>query len=42
VCTVTVRYDLAAVRDVETFRGCLVAGFAEVLALGDGGEPRID
>jgi hypothetical protein len=38
----SVRYDLAAVREVETFRRCLVEGFAEVLALGDGVPPRTD
>jgi WS/DGAT/MGAT family acyltransferase len=38
VCTVTVRYDRAAVKDGELFDRCLREGFDEVLALG--GEPR--
>jgi diacylglycerol O-acyltransferase len=33
-CTVTVRYDRAAVTDPALFARCLVAGFDEVLALG--------
>ncbi|WP_046315065.1 wax ester/triacylglycerol synthase family O-acyltransferase [Mycobacterium sp. UM_Kg1] len=32
-CTVTVRYDRAAVRDEKLFAACLVQGFDEVLAL---------
>jgi WS/DGAT/MGAT family acyltransferase len=36
-CTVTVRYDRAAVRDEKLFAECLVEGFDEILALA--GEP---
>ena len=36
-CTVTVRYDRAAVRDEELFARCLLEGFDEILALA--GEP---
>ncbi len=36
-CTITVRYDRAAVRDEKLFAGCLVAGFDEILVLA--GEP---
>lgn len=36
-CTVTVRYDRAAVRDEKLFGRCLVEGFDEILALA--GEP---
>lgn len=32
-CTITVRYDRAAVRDEKLFAACLVQGFDEVLAL---------
>ncbi|WP_370482289.1 wax ester/triacylglycerol synthase family O-acyltransferase [Mycobacterium sp. pUA109] len=32
-CTITVRYDRAAVRDASLFTRCLVEGFDEVLAL---------
>lgn len=32
-CTITVRYDRAAVRDEKLFADCLVQGFDEVLAL---------
>jgi hypothetical protein len=37
LCTVTVRYDRAAVKEEELFARCLREGFDEVLALG--GEP---
>lgn len=36
-CTITVRYDRAAIRDEKLFAECLVQGFDEVLALA--GEP---
>lgn len=36
-CTVTARYDRAAVRDPELFARCLLAGFDEVLAIGGPG-----
>ncbi|KAA8969585.1 wax ester/triacylglycerol synthase family O-acyltransferase [Mycobacterium sp.] len=36
-CTVTVRYDRAAVRDEQLFARCLLEGFDEILALA--GEP---
>ncbi len=36
-CTITVRYDRAAVRDEKLFANCLVEGFDEILALA--GEP---
>ncbi|MGH3561830.1 MAG: wax ester/triacylglycerol synthase family O-acyltransferase, partial [Mycobacterium sp.] len=36
-CTITVRYDRAAVRDEKLFAACLVEGFDEILALA--GEP---
>lgn len=36
-CTITVRYDRAAVRDEKLFARCLVEGFDEILALA--GEP---
>ncbi|WP_024440814.1 MULTISPECIES: wax ester/triacylglycerol synthase family O-acyltransferase [unclassified Mycobacterium] len=39
-CTVTVRYDRAAVRDERLFASCLVAGFDEVLALAGDPAPR--
>lgn len=39
-CTVTIRYDRAAVRDEELFAACLVDGFDEVLALAGPPTPR--
>jgi len=39
-CTVTVRYDRAAVRDEKLFATCLVEGFDEVLALAGDPAPR--
>lgn len=36
-CTVTTRYDRAAIRDPELFAECLLAGFDEVLAVGGPG-----
>ncbi|HET9875348.1 MAG TPA: WS/DGAT domain-containing protein, partial [Mycobacterium sp.] len=39
-CTVTVRYDRAAVRDEKLFAGCLVQGFDEILALAGEPAPR--
>ncbi len=40
VCTITVRYDRAAVRDEKLFAECLVAGFDEILALAGEPAPR--
>jgi diacylglycerol O-acyltransferase len=37
-CTITVRYDSAAIRDEKLFAECLLEGFDEILALA--GEPR--
>ncbi len=39
-CTITVRYDRAAVRDERLFTTCLVEGFDEVLALAGDPAPR--
>lgn len=39
-CTVTVRYDTAAVRDERLFAQCLVEGFDEILALAGEPAPR--
>ncbi|MGB3283573.1 wax ester/triacylglycerol synthase family O-acyltransferase [Mycolicibacter algericus] len=39
-CTITVRYDRAAVRDEKLFGACLVQGFDEVLALAGEPAPR--
>jgi len=39
-CTITVRYDRAAVRDEQLFARCLVEGFDEVLALAGDPAPR--
>jgi diacylglycerol O-acyltransferase / wax synthase len=39
-CTITVRYDRAAVRDEALFAQCLVAGFDEILALAGDPPPR--
>jgi diacylglycerol O-acyltransferase len=36
-CTITARYDRAAIADTELFARCLLAGFDEVLALGGDG-----
>jgi diacylglycerol O-acyltransferase len=36
-CTITTRYDRAAITDTELFARCLLAGFDEVLALGGDG-----
>jgi diacylglycerol O-acyltransferase len=36
-CTITTRYDRAAITDKELWASCLLAGFNEVLALGGGG-----
>ncbi len=36
-CTITTRYDRAAITDPELFARCLLAGFDEVLALGGDG-----
>lgn len=40
VCTVTVRYDRASVRDEELFTRCLVEGFDEILAFAGEPAPR--
>lgn len=40
MCTITVRYDRAAVTDEELFERCLLAGFDEVLALAGDPQPR--
>jgi hypothetical protein len=37
-CTITTRYDRAAITEPELWARCLVAGFNEVLALGGDGE----
>ncbi|WP_205634601.1 wax ester/triacylglycerol synthase family O-acyltransferase [Mycolicibacter kumamotonensis] len=39
-CTITVRYDRAALRDPKLFTTCLVEGFNEVLALAGDPAPR--
>lgn len=39
-CTITVRYDRAALRDEKLFTTCLVEGFDEVLALAGDPAPR--
>lgn len=39
-CTITVRYDRAALRDAKLFTTCLVEGFNEVLALAGDPAPR--
>lgn len=39
-CTITVRYDRAAVRDEKLFADCLVQGFDEILALSGEPAPR--
>ena len=36
-CTITTRYDRAAIADEELWARCLLAGFDEVLALGGDG-----
>jgi diacylglycerol O-acyltransferase / wax synthase len=36
-CTITLRYDKAAITDPELLASCLLAGFDEVLALGGDG-----
>jgi hypothetical protein len=36
-CTITTRYDRAAITDPELFARCLLSGFDEVLALGGDG-----
>jgi WS/DGAT/MGAT family acyltransferase len=36
-CTITTRYDRAAIADTDLFARCLLAGFDEVLALGGDG-----
>jgi hypothetical protein len=38
-CTITARYDRAAVRDEVLFARCLLEGFDEILALA--GEPEL-
>jgi hypothetical protein len=38
-CTITARYDRAAVRDEALFARCLLEGFDEILALA--GEPTL-
>jgi diacylglycerol O-acyltransferase / wax synthase len=40
-CTITVRYDKAAVRDAKLFSECLLAGYDEVLALAGEPAPRV-
>ena len=40
-CTITVRYDRAAVRDAKLFSERLLAGYDEVLALGGEPAPRV-
>jgi diacylglycerol O-acyltransferase / wax synthase len=39
-CTITVRYDRAAVQKEALFAQCLLEGFDEILALADGPPPR--
>jgi hypothetical protein len=39
-CSITVRYDRAAVRDEKLFTRCLVEGFDEVLALAGDPSPH--
>ncbi|OBI17666.1 MULTISPECIES: wax ester/triacylglycerol synthase family O-acyltransferase [unclassified Mycobacterium] len=39
-CTITVRYDRAAVRNEPLFAQCLLEGFDEILALAGDGAPR--
>ena len=36
-CTITTRYDRAAITDQELWARCLLSGFDEVLALGGDG-----
>ncbi|MCV7425620.1 wax ester/triacylglycerol synthase family O-acyltransferase [Mycobacterium montefiorense] len=40
ICTITARYDRAAVRHEELFAECLLAGFDEILALAGEPAPR--
>jgi diacylglycerol O-acyltransferase / wax synthase len=40
-CTITVRYDRAAVRDEKLFVQCLLTGYDEILALGGEPAPRV-
>jgi diacylglycerol O-acyltransferase / wax synthase len=39
-CTITARYDRAAVRDEALFARCLLEGFDEILALAGDPTPR--